>query len=128
MVTTLRSVGLLLCGLFFFSPAHAADTPTQAELANRGKAATALVECKTNRVGHGTAFCVHPAGLFLTNDHVVCVDGQPGAVTLILDSGQKDQRVVRAQVLRRDADQDWPCCRRKASTTCRSCLWGRPMV
>jgi len=41
---------------------------SRVEIGKRSKAATALVEVKTSRsYSYGSAFCVHPSGLFLTN-------------------------------------------------------------
>jgi hypothetical protein len=51
------------------SPSQA-QTLTKAEVARIGKAATALVETQAGKVS-GSAFCVHPSGLFITNEHVV---------------------------------------------------------
>ena len=42
------------------------DPPSQAEIAKLGKASTALVDMKPR---YATAFCIHPSGLFVTNDH-----------------------------------------------------------
>ena len=43
--------------------------PTKVEIGKRGKAATAFVEVPGR--GSGTAFSVHPSGLFITNEQVV---------------------------------------------------------
>jgi hypothetical protein len=76
------------------------DKPTKVEIAKRGKAATAFV---TTKGGTGTAFCVHPSGLFLTTDHAVRgADG--GEVTLVLDSALTTQKVLKAKVVRTDKD------------------------
>jgi hypothetical protein len=80
----------------------AADDPLPREaIAKRAKASTALVEAKPN---YGSAFCVHPSGLFITNEHVVRQGG--GTVTLVLNAGLKSQRLLKAQVLRRDSAAD----------------------
>jgi S1-C subfamily serine protease len=76
-----------------------------ADVVRRGKAATALVEVKGRR-SHATAFCIHPAGLFLTNEHAVRHAGEAGTVTLVLDPSLKTQRVVTARVLRADRELD----------------------
>jgi hypothetical protein len=76
------------------------EKPSKAEIAKRGKAATALV---VNRPvgGTGTAFCIHPSGLFITNEHVV--RGRPGAkLQLVLHSGLKEQKILTATVARSD--------------------------
>lgn len=80
----------------------AADEPlSRVEIGKIGKAATALVEVKARR-SYGSAFCIHPAGLFLTNEHVV----QGGEVTLVLNPGLKTEKVFRARVVRTDKDLD----------------------
>src|SRR6185436_6636256 len=56
--------------------------PTKVEIGKRGKAATAFVEVPGR--GSGTAFSVHPSGLFITNEHVVR-GIETGDVTLVLD-------------------------------------------
>jgi hypothetical protein len=77
---------------------------SKVEIAKLGKAATALVEVE-ERQAFGTAFCVHPSGLFLTNEHVVHQAG-PGAINLVLNPGLTKQRVLRARVVRADPGQD----------------------
>src|SRR5262249_44241122 len=75
---------------------------TKVEIAKIGKAATALVECK-GRMSYGSSFCVHLAGLFITNAHVVQGDA---TVTLVLHPAEKNQKSFAAKVVRRDADLD----------------------
>lgn len=53
----------------------------------------------------GSAFCVHPAGLFLTNARAVS-GHQQGRVQLILDAGLETQRLLSAQVVREDPKLD----------------------
>jgi hypothetical protein len=90
-----------------------AEGPSRAQLVKAGKAATALVECKQGPfLLHGSAFCIHPGGTFVTAAHVLRPpnpgfgDGQPSEISLVLNSGQETARVVRARVLRADADLD----------------------
>ncbi|OWK38030.1 S1C family serine protease [Fimbriiglobus ruber] len=78
------------------------DALPKAEIAKRGKAATALVEVKGR--GTGSGFCVHPSGIFVTNEHVVGPAGK--AVLLVLNSGLKNQNVVPAKVGRADKTHD----------------------
>src|SRR5438132_6559356 len=71
------------------------------EVIERGKKATALVVV-SNAVGWtGSAFCVDPSGLFVTNAHVVerATEGG-GSVRLVVDSGLATQQSLRATVLR----------------------------
>jgi hypothetical protein len=78
-----------------------------------GKSATALVEVKA-RGGYGSAFCIHPSGLFLTNAHVVQPFGTypprvrvpPVEITLVLDPGLRTERPYRARVVRSDKGLD----------------------
>jgi hypothetical protein len=71
-----------------------------AQLAKSAKAATAVVEVK-GRGRIGSAFCVHPAGLFLTNAHLI-----QGEITLVLNHGQETEKTCPAGVLRTDSEQD----------------------
>ena len=76
------------------------DEPlSRPEIAKIGKAGTALVEVKGR--GHGSAFCIHPAGLFITNDHVA-----QGDITIILKPGSKEQKDYKAKVVRSDKELD----------------------
>src|SRR6476469_2653804 len=78
------------------------------EMVQRGKACTALVEIKTGEdktEGFGSAFCVDPAGLFVTNAHVAEAI-KDGRLTLILSPGEKTQRLVKASVLKSDKAAD----------------------
>lgn len=91
-------VALLLAAL----PAAAADKPTRVEIGKKAKAATAYVE---HAQGAGTAFCVHPSGLFVTNEHVVRT-AENGAVTLVLNPSLEGERVLKAKVVRADKAVD----------------------
>jgi hypothetical protein len=70
------------------------------EISKIGKAATALVELKPRR-GYASAFCIHPSGLFLTNDHAA-----QGDIALILNPGRKEAKTYSAKVIRRDKELD----------------------
>ena len=54
--------------------------------------------------GTGSAFCIDPAGVFVTNAHVVA--GVQGVIHLVLNPGEKEQKVLTATVLRTDTDLD----------------------
>jgi S1-C subfamily serine protease len=85
-------------------PAVARDEkPKRVEIGKRAKAATAFVEVPGR--GTGTAFCVHPSGLFVTNEHVVR-GAQNDTVTLVLDPSLETQRVFKAKVVRTDKGTD----------------------
>ena len=77
-------------------------TPDQV---TRGKRATALVELK-NAHRTGSAFCIDAGGFFLTNEHVVA-DIAPGEkISVVLNSGEPDQQILRATVVRADKKAD----------------------
>src|SRR3954462_9415261 len=85
-------------------PAGARDEkPTRVEIGKRGKAATAFVDVPGR--GTGTAFCVHPSGLFVTNEHVVR-GASPGGAPLVPAPALPTQRVLKATVARADAAAD----------------------
>jgi hypothetical protein len=75
---------------------------TRAQVAKAGKAATVLVKGKL-RGAQGSAFCIHPSGIFLTNEHVV---GQETGLTLVLHPGSIKAKVFSAKVLRADKGLD----------------------
>jgi hypothetical protein len=83
----------------------AADEPlSRTAIAKNTKAATALVEIDHR---YGSAFCVHPSGLFVTNAHMLEQPGV-GAVSpkLVLNAGTKTQKVLPAKLRRRDKELD----------------------
>lgn len=86
----------------FLAPLDAGEAG-RIKLSKLGKAATALLEIKPQ---YGSAFCIHPSGLFVTNEHVVRSVGEKGTVNLVLDPGLKTQRVLRGKVVRTDKDVD----------------------
>ena len=66
-----------------------------------GKAGTVLVKAKSKT---GSGFCVHPSGLFITNERVIGADAD--AVAVVLNASLKDQKVLKAKVLRTDKQLD----------------------
>jgi S1-C subfamily serine protease len=54
---------------------------------------------------NATAFCIHAAGWFVTCAHVT-THAADGKLRLILNSGEKDQSIVEAKVVRTDKDKD----------------------
>lgn len=104
LVRSLGVVAVLLTALAYGTAAD--EGLSRVELAKRGKATTVLVESKAGQ-RHGSAFCAHPAGLFLTNEHVVRAEITSGnLVTLVLNPGEKDQKTLQAKVVRHDKDLD----------------------
>ena len=79
-------------------PVRADDVPR--EVVQSGKRATAYVETKE---GSGSAFCIDSEGEFITNEHVV---GTNKHVLLVINPGEKDQKVEKAVVAFADADLD----------------------
>ena len=94
MLRSLLILGLLALAL----PVAAQEKLTKVEIGKRGKAATAFVEVPG--VSTGTAFCIHPSGLFITNEHVV--HGAKDEVILVLNPSLDGQRVLKAKVVRTD--------------------------
>ncbi len=94
-------VAMSLWGLLAFTGALLADeAKSRAEIVKAAKPATALVDLKPR---YGSAFCLHPSGLFITNEHVV---RSASAATLVLDAGLKTQKLFKAKVLRADKELD----------------------
>jgi S1-C subfamily serine protease len=71
-----------------------------------GKRATVLIDL--DREGTATAFCVSSSGVFVTNAHVVknIKNRGTGVINLIVEPGEKTQRIVKATVLLEDANND----------------------
>jgi S1-C subfamily serine protease len=105
---TLVGAFLLVGTVLLVGPSPAADGElSRVQLGKLGKASTALVEVQVGFAkGHGSAFCVHPAGMFVTNEHVVRAAGPSGTVLLVLNPAQKTQKPVKARVVRLDRAQD----------------------
>ncbi len=77
------------------------------ELVQKGKRATALVEIRADDgIAFGSSFCIDKSGLFVTNAHVVEDAVTDGVVKLVLNIGEKDQRVARARVVRSSDELD----------------------
>ncbi|MBL7222799.1 MAG: trypsin-like peptidase domain-containing protein [Candidatus Brocadiae bacterium] len=115
---------VLLDGLLLLTAARLgwceAQRLTLRERVSLGKAATALVEIAqgSRAQGTGSAFCVHKAGLFITNRHVLLTRRPRSSrddirkiplvkrVTLVISSGETGEREVEAKVLRVSDDVD----------------------
>jgi Trypsin-like peptidase domain len=93
------SAGIIL--LLTNAPLYA-DKLTKAEIGKLGKAATAYVEVEE---GSGTAFCIHPSGLFVTNEHVVR-GLEKAKIKVVIDGSLKTERVLLATVARVDRNLD----------------------
>ncbi len=117
-VVTLLSLGV--SGFRADPPLALADGPVELSwgaVARIGLSASALVVGDWN--GEGSAFCVRPDGLFVTNHHVIkAIEELPfyvrdnklvapdGSVKLILSSSRDDQKVLKAKLLWSDAGAD----------------------
>jgi WD40 repeat protein len=107
MMTTTRcswSLAVLLATLV--NPSFAEEPLSRVQIAKIGKAGTALVEARVRQgrrtmLGHGSAFCIHPSGLFITNEHVA-----QGDLTLILKPGTKAEKAYKAKIVRSDKKLD----------------------
>ncbi|MBL7224386.1 MAG: trypsin-like peptidase domain-containing protein [Candidatus Brocadiae bacterium] len=118
-VLTSLATGLLL--LIVSRPAWCGGKPLSLQQrVAQGKAATALLEAPVQgkAKGTGSAFCVHPAGLFVTNKHLLvgrrlhakpnCKHMLPDVseATLILRCNEDDELSVKARVARLSDDFD----------------------
>ncbi|MEN9554051.1 MAG: Serine protease Do-like HtrA [Planctomycetota bacterium] len=100
------SITLMMSGLsllVLLLPTTRVAAQTTPEIVSRGKQATALVFAESRRVT-GTAFCIDPAGYFVTNAHVAGKAGD--SVKLVLLSGEDGEQVVSGRVVRVDEDAD----------------------
>jgi hypothetical protein len=75
---------------------------TRTALVAQVKQACVYIETTT---GSGSGFCIDPAGLFVTNHHVIA-DAGGGDITVVLNSSLPGQRALKATVLRSNADMD----------------------
>src|ERR1041385_7258703 len=101
-MTNLMQKALLLFVFIVWTGVVRADiTP---ETLEQGKRATALVEIGNGR-GFGTAFCIDVGGFFITNSHVVA-GANDNEITLVLRPGEKDQRSLKAKIVRTDTALD----------------------
>ena len=73
------------------APGRVKSLDLSTEAVRRCKAATALVEVRS--IGSGSSVCVSAEGFFVTNHHVVAGAGLGENVRLVVDSGQKSQRL-----------------------------------
>ncbi len=98
---TLRALLVLLMA----SGSARSQEQFRAELIERGKKATALVQ--TGVLWEGSAFCIDKTGLFVTTAHVVHKALDVNAeIKLVLDTGSASERSLRAKLLRRDDKLD----------------------
>jgi hypothetical protein len=114
MLASARCSCALSALLLLIAHCPAADeTSWRVAVGKTGKRGTALVEVKA-RGGYGSAFCIHPSGLFLTNAHVVQPGGPPPPhvrvppveITLVLNPGLKSEKAYAAKVVRTDKELD----------------------
>jgi len=97
-------VPCVLCLLIGAIPARAQVKP---DVIERGRSATALVEVVDEKgQATGSAFCIDPSGLFVTNAHVTGGGGAGARIQLVLDIGRRTQRSLRATPLWMNEEQD----------------------
>ncbi len=98
---------VLACLLFPCAQAVSADGDLPREkLAEMGKRATAMVEvARFHGRAYGTAFCISPAGIFVTNAHVM-EGALQSECTLVLNPALKTQRKLKGKLLRLDKPHD----------------------
>jgi hypothetical protein len=80
-----------------------AEKLSKVEIGKRGKAATAYVEVPSG--ASGTGFCIHPSGLFVTNEHVI-QGAELADIIVVLEPSLASQRVLKASVVRVDKQLD----------------------
>lgn len=71
----------------------------------RGKAASVLVDNQSAK-GIGSGFCIHPSGLFVTNNHVVEGLSLGDTLRLVRNSNSEDQQEFDAKLIRIDKKND----------------------
>ena len=90
--------------LLWLVVAESAPAEVKLEQVRATKKATALVISGQGKErGQGSAFCVAP-GFFVTNAHVV--SDTSATLKLVLESGEKEQRIAQAKVVRSDKEID----------------------
>ena len=75
------------------------------ELLTVGKQATALVVIPAERKT-ATAFCIHPSGIFVTNNHVVEKVREGYAIRIVVDPSLESEKSYEATLLRIDPEND----------------------
>jgi serine protease Do len=99
----IRSLNVLLTWIAFTLQVVAQDLPLD-QIAKLGKAATGLVTIKG--LGEASAFCVHPDGWFITNNHVIRDVKSGDAITIVMNPSLKTEKTYQASIVRFDRDND----------------------
>lgn len=98
-----------LCFIALYLLTNVVCWPLHVEAASpvteRAKLATALVELPDEE-GFGSAFCITPEGIFVTNQHVVEGIDVGGKVKLVLNAGERNQRILDATLIRVNEEDD----------------------
>jgi S1-C subfamily serine protease len=98
-----RLLGPLLVFSWVFVMARAATAQPKPEILKAGKNATALIEIEDGEGVTATAFCVDPAGLFVTNAHVAEAGSR---FKIVVNAGRPGQAVHAARVIRVEKKSD----------------------
>ncbi len=106
----MRSAFYLLCVACVLFPlpqtVSADDDLPRPKVAEMGKAATAMVEVsRFHGKACGSAFCISPAGIFVTNAHVM-EGAMQSECTLVLNPALKTERKLKGKLLRLDKPHD----------------------
>lgn len=98
-----RSIKVLVTCLVLTLPVAAQELPLD-QISKLGKAATGLVTIKGQ--GEASAFCVHPDGWFITNNHVIRDVKSGDAITIVMNPSLKSEKAYQASIVRFDRDND----------------------
>ena len=104
MLSQFTRLSILFLVVVFFVPEKFLSGAENPKIVARCKNATALVDL--GALGSGSAFCIDPTGIFLTNHHVVVSKGMGGVVKLVLSPGEKQERAISTRVVAWSEEND----------------------
>lgn len=99
----IRLLNVLVVWMMLTLPVVAQDLPLD-QISKLGKAATGLVTIKG--LGEASAFCVHPDGWFITNNHVIRDVKSGDSITIVMNPSLKTEKAYQASIVRFDRDND----------------------
>ncbi len=97
---SIRSLVLAAVALLAFPFLAQAQPLSKAEIAKRGKAATALLIVAPE--SSWTAFCISANGLWIANERVLRNPPADGKVQLVLNANLPGQKILTARIVRKD--------------------------